>query len=194
MNIVIGITGIFGSGKTTVSSILKKNKVPVISSDEIVHKILKKKIVKNNIREKFGDETINSRGAINIKKLSDIVFSKKERKEEIEKLIHPLVFQEIKKKILDFKKKECKITVVEIPLLFETKSEKYFDKILVVYTSPEVIKKRLKGKYSEEEVEKRWQFQISQEIKKTKADFVIDNSGRYSHTKHQVEKLLKILD
>jgi len=105
MSKVIGITGIFGSGKTTVSSIFQKNKVPVISSDEIVHKILKRKTVKNSIREKFGNETVNHSGAIIRKKLSEIVFSGKEKKEEIEKLIHPLVFQEIKKEILDFKKK-----------------------------------------------------------------------------------------
>jgi len=190
---VIGITGIFGSGKTTVSSILKKNKIPVISSDEIVHKIIETSKIKKLLVKKFGKEILTSENKIDRKKLAEIVFSNKKKKMDLEKIIHPLVFEQIKRKIFDFKKRGCKIISVEIPLLYETKSEKYFDKILVVYTHPDKIKERLKGKFTNKEIERRWKFQLPQKIKIKKADFVVDNSGSYLKTKNQVKNVINLL-
>ena len=193
MSKVIGITGIFGSGKTTVSSILKNKGFPVISSDEIVHQLLKRKDIKDSVIKEFGKDILDENGEISRKRLGEIVFSDSNKMKRLEEIIHPEVFKEINRIILDYKKKKSKIIFVEIPLLFETKAESFFDKVIVVYAHPSVIKKRLQSKFSDEEIERRWRYQIPQEVKKEKADFVIDNSYSFQKTEKQVEKILEIL-
>ena len=194
MSKVIGITGIFGSGKTTVSSILKNKGFPVISSDEIVHQLLKRKDIKDSVIKEFGKDILDENGEISRKRLGEIVFSDSNKMKRLEEIIHPEVFKEINRIILDYKKKKSKIIFVEIPLLFETKAESFFDRIIVVYAHPSIIKKRLQNKFSDEEIEKRWKYQIPQEIKKEMADFLIDNSNSFQKTETQVENILKILN
>ncbi|HOV21982.1 MAG TPA: dephospho-CoA kinase [Candidatus Ratteibacteria bacterium] len=188
----VGVTGIFGSGKSTVTSIFKKYGIEVISCDEIVHFLLEKENIKKKLIKIFGKEIVKD-GKIDRKKISDIIFKNKLKKKELENLIHPLVFKEIDKKIkrdIDKIKKKG-IIIVEIPLLFETKSEKKFDFILVVSASPEIIKERLKEKFSSKEVELRWRNQIPLIYKEKNANFVIDNSGTISQTEKIVKEIIK---
>ena len=194
MSRIIGITGIFGSGKTTVCLILKNKGFPVISSDEIVHQLLEREDIKSLVIKEFGKDVLTEEGKIDRKRVGEIVFSNYEKMKKLEKILHPAVFREIDKKILDYKKKGSKIIFVEIPLLFETKAESIFDRIIVVYAHPSIIKKRLQNKFSDEEIEKRWKYQIPQEIKKQMADFLIDNSNSFQKTEAQVENILKILN
>ncbi len=188
----VGVTGIFGSGKSTVTSIFKKYGIEVISCDEIVHFLLEKENIKKKLIKIFGKEIVKD-GKIDRKKISDIIFKNKLKKKELENLIHPLVFKEIDKKIkrdIDKIKKKG-IIIVEIPLLFETKSEKKFDFIIVVSASPEIIKERLKEKFSSKEVELRWRNQIPLIYKEKNANFVIDNSGTISQTEKIVKEIIK---
>mgnify|MGYP001260416343 FL=1 len=188
----VGVTGIFGSGKSTVTSIFKKYGIEVISCDEIVHFLLEKENIKKKLIKIFGKEIVKD-GKIDRKKISDILFKNKLKKKELENLIHPLVFKEIDKKIkrdIDKIKKKG-IIIVEIPLLFETKSEKKFDFIIVVSASPEIIKERLKEKFSSKEVELRWRNQIPLIYKEKNANFVIDNSGTISQTEKIVKEIIK---
>jgi dephospho-CoA kinase len=185
----IGITGIFGSGKTTVCSIFAREGIPVVSCDDIVHSLLGKKEYVEKIKGVFGKNIIK-RGSPDRKKLGKLIFSDKKKREDLEKLLHPAVFKELRRKILDHAKKND-IIVVEVPLLFETKSENLFNKVVVVTASPEIIKTRLKEKFDEEEVEDRWNNQIPLKLKEEKADYIIDNSGSYEKTLRQVKQLIK---
>ncbi len=191
-SLIVGITGILGSGKTTVSKILKDMGFKVISCDEIVHNILEKKSVINKTKKFFGDDIL-SEGKIDRKKLRKIIFEDLEKKKKLENLIHPLVFDKIKKEIFDTKKKGG-IIFVEIPLLFETKSENLFDRIIVVSAPLKEIKKRLVDRYSQEEIEKIWKSQLPLTYKKKKADYVIDNSGSISETEKKIKRILKGLN
>lgn len=188
--LTVAVTGILGSGKTTVSKIFKKMGVTVISCDEIVRKLLEKKEIIEKVRRIFGDTVIKN-GKINKKKVREIIFENQEYRKKLENLIHPLVFKKIKE-TLDRRKKQG-IIVLEIPLLFETKSEKLFDKIIVVKAPEEEIKKRLSKKYSEEEIEKIWESQLPLNYKEKKADYVIDNSGSFSMTEKQVKEIMNSL-
>lgn len=189
--LTVGITGIFGSGKTTVSSIFKKAGIPVISCDEIVHHLLKKKKIKDRIKNTFGEEVMD-KGEINRGVLSRKIFSDERKRKLLEKILHPEVFKEINKKILDRQKKGG-IIAIEIPLLFETKSEKLVDKIVVVKASRQIILERLKGRFSKEEILKRWKAQIPLKEKEKRADYVINNSLDYSKTLQQTKDLIKVL-
>ncbi|MCD6408662.1 dephospho-CoA kinase [bacterium] len=189
--ILVGITGIFGSGKTSVASIFKKENIPVISCDEIVHQLLEMPQIIEEVKEILGPDVAKG-NKLDRKKMAQIIFSDKEKKTLLENLIHPLVFKEIEKRILDTGIDKG-IIVIEIPLLFETKSESYFDKIIVVSASPKVIKERLKGKFSEEEIEKRWENQLPLSYKEKKADFVINNSSTFNQTYEETKKVIEIL-
>ncbi len=187
----VAVTGILGSGKSTVTSIFAREGIPVISCDAIVHRLLGRKDIAAGIEKRFGKRVIRA-GRIDRKKLAEIVFSDRQKKLELENLLHPEVFREIDKIIFDYNGKSG-IIVVEIPLLFETKSENLFHNVIVVAASREKIKKRLSRKYQEEEIENRWRNQIPLEIKEKKADYCIDNSGSLQDTEKQVKKLIKLL-
>lgn len=184
----VAVTGIFGSGKSAVSEIFRGEGIPVISCDDIVHRLLDRKEFAGRIEKAFGGDVIRN-GRVDRKKLGKIVFSDKAGRLRLEKLIHPEVFREIDKTILDYKGKSG-IIIVEIPLLFETKSENLFKRIIVVTASPEKIKKRLRKKFQEEEIENRWRNQIPLKRKIIKADYCVDNSGSRRDTVKQVKQII----
>ncbi|MCM8786199.1 MAG: dephospho-CoA kinase [Candidatus Omnitrophica bacterium] len=187
-SVVIGITGIFGSGKTTITKILRKWKYKVISCDEIVHHLWEKKSVLKKIKKILGEE-IEIKGKIDKKRIREIIFSDRKKKQELENLLHPMVFDKINKEILDTKKNGG-IIFIEIPLLFETKSEKLFDKIIVVTAPQKKITERLSDKYSEKEIKNIWKNQLSLSYKKKKGDYIIDNSGSIKETEKKLKNLL----
>ncbi len=81
--------------------------------------------------------------------------------------------------------------VVEIPLLFETRSEKRFDSIISVFAPHSVIKERLKKRYTPEEIDMRLKSQMPAKKKIKKSDYVIDNSGSMYETRKQTEKIIE---
>ena len=176
---IIGVTGTFGSGKSTVIQILKEIGYSVIDGDKLVHQILKRPHIKERLALQFG--------AILRDKLAKIVFQDKKKRKELEELIHPLVIEEIEKKIDGLRKEKKNLIVVEAPLLFEAGVEEKFDKIMVVSCSERRILERLRKKgISEEEAKKRIKSQLSLKEKEKRADFVIDNSGTLQRTKSQI--------
>ncbi|MCM8808855.1 MAG: dephospho-CoA kinase [Candidatus Omnitrophica bacterium] len=187
-SVVIGITGILGSGKTTITKILRKWRYKVISCDEIVHKLWEKKSLLKKIKKILGKD-IEKKGKIDKKKVREIIFNDRDKKKELENLLHPMVFDEIKKEILDIKKNGG-IIFIEIPLLFETKSEKLFDKIILVDAPRKKIIERLSNKYSEKEIRNIWKNQLSLSYKKKKCDYIIDNSGLLKETEKKLKNLL----
>jgi len=187
----VGITGIFGSGKTTVSLMFEKEGIPVISCDEIVHRVLRKKKIIREIKSALGN-SVFEKGILSRKKIARIVFEEEAKRENLEGILHPEVFREIERKIFDCGKKND-IIVIEIPLLFETKSEKLFDITIVVSSTLAKIKERLKAKFHEDEILERWNNQIALKEKERKADYVIHNSGSYCKTLQQVRNLIERL-
>ncbi|MCM8770134.1 MAG: dephospho-CoA kinase [Candidatus Omnitrophica bacterium] len=189
----VAITGIFGSGKTTVSTIFKEEGIPVIDCDKLSHQVLAKPGVIPRIRRFFGPEVITKDGRVNRRKLAQTVFPNAQKRKWLENLIHPYVLQQIHQRLLDYKKKKSKIVAVEIPLLFEIEAENLFTRTVVVSTAPEIIKQRLQKSFSSEEIEQRWQCQLPQEYKIKRADFIIDNSRSRSFTRWQVKQTIKEL-
>ncbi len=189
--LAVAITGIFGAGKSTVAGILKEMSIPVVNCDRLAHEILQKPEITEKIRQRFGQEVFNSAGKIDRRRLAAVVFRDKDKRKYLEKIVHPLVFSRLQKKMLDYRKSGSKIVAAEIPLLFETKAEKLFDYVIAVYAHPEVIKQRLKGKFTTDQILRRWKSQWSQEKKKNKADFTVNNSRGISYTRSQVETIIR---
>jgi dephospho-CoA kinase len=191
---ILGITGVFGSGKTTVSRMFKGSGVRIIDADKIVHdRVLRDKRIKKKIIELFGLNVSKSGGGeLDRGKISGIVFNNKESLRKLNLIIHPEVIRIIKYEI---KNSRERIIILDVPLLIESGLFKMADKIIVVSAGLKNIIHRLRRKRRilKEDVLKRRRYQLSLNRKIRMADFVIDNDGTKENTKEQVEKIRRLL-
>jgi dephospho-CoA kinase len=192
--IKLAITGNIASGKSLVESFFREKGVLTIDTDQIVHKLLAEdKTVINKVNEALGGEVLNINGEIDRKKAANIVFSDKNKLEQLEKILHP----EVKKQVYNFfeENKTEKLIAVSVPQLYEAGWDGIFDYVLLVTADDEIRLKRLvqRNNFSEEEAKKRINAQISQEEKIKKADFVIDNSASIEEVQIKIKEVLNKL-
>ncbi|MDD2398232.1 MAG: DNA-formamidopyrimidine glycosylase [Bacilli bacterium] len=133
--LVIGITGPIASGKSTLLSLLKNDGYQTVSSDQIVHQLYQLSAVIDELVKIFGPTILNPQGGVNRKIISLFINEVPQMKKQLEKLIHPLVKQEIAKIIA---KTQANTTLfVEVPLLYEARFEDLFQYVIGVAVSPE---------------------------------------------------------
>jgi dephospho-CoA kinase len=185
----IGLTGIFGSGKSAVAHLMREAGVPVISCDAIVQRLLRTAPVKADIVAAFGREYLTRGGAVDRRRLAARVFRAPADRRRLERIIHPRVFAQLETALDRFRGKDT-ITVVEVPLLFETKSEGLFDKVITVSTPSDIIRKRLSARFSSRDITVRWHSQIPLRKKEARSDYVVDNGSTLRHTRTQVHTIL----
>ncbi len=184
------LTGGIATGKSTVCSLLKSYGFSIIDADLIAKECLNAS--KDELKELFG-QSIFDNGIINRSKLADIVFGSNVQREKLNNLIHPKVRQEIKKAAL----KEDEVGepyIMDIPLFFE--SGEYECKMsVVVYAPKEIQLNRLmkRNDFSEDEAKQRVDSQMDIELKKKKADWVIDNSGNLEQLKKETNKFVEYI-
>jgi len=183
--ISIALTGGIASGKSTVLEMLSK-KFPVIDSDAIVAELYKNKRVCSKIK--------NELGTCDKKELSGIVFNNKNKRTLLEKILHPLVLKEIKSQLKRLKKQNKKIAFVDVPLLFESGSEKKFDYTLCVCcTKSQQIERLHKKGFSRRDALMRINSQMLLKKKIKYADFVIYNNKSLKNTRMQINEFLTTL-
>jgi len=188
---ILGLTGGIASGKSTILNEFKKLGAEIIDSDKIAHEIIiKNKTCYEKIVNNFGRKILNHKNQIDRKKLGKVVFSDVKKRKLLEKIIHPIILNKIKNKIKCLYKKLTtnSIIVIDLPLLFEAGLQKMVDKILVVWVPQKIQINRLmkRDKLSYNSALKRIKSQIPLEKKLKLADYVIDNTKKYSEIKRQV--------
>ena len=201
---VIGLTGGIGTGKSTVSQILKDRGFPVIDLDVISHEVIEFPSVVEKIVQNFGREVLAEDEAGNFtisrEKLGKIIFANKEKRLVLNSIMHPEILKVMHKKILECElgknKKKNKIIFVEVQLLFEVQWEKEFDYILLVAAKRDMQVRRVleRDKRSEEEAWNIINSQMSLDEKREKSDFVIENDGNMDDLNKKVDKFLKSLE
>lgn len=196
---VIGLTGGIGTGKSTVSQILKDRGFPVIDLDVISHEVIEFSSVVEKIVQNFGREVLDEDEAgnctISREKLGKIIFSDKKKRLALNSIMHPEILKVMHKKILECKSEKNKIIFVEVQLLFEVQWEKEFDYILLVAAKRDMQVRRVleRDKRSEEEAWNIINSQMSLDEKREKSDFVIENDGNMDDLNKKVDKFLKSL-
>ena len=185
---IIGLTGGIGSGKTFISKIFNSNNVFVIFDSDLYAKhIMEHNIdVIDMIKEKIGKKSYEG-GFIQTKYISDIIFNDKKKLNELNKIVHPKVLEELKK----FKYNNLnKLIIIESAILFETGIYLQNDyNILVKAPVKDRINRVMnRDKISKVDVLKRISSQWSDSKKIDLADFVIDNIDKL-----ETEKIVKQL-
>ena len=197
--VVIGLTGGIGTGKSTVSQILKEKKFPVIDLDIISHEVIKFPKVVEKIVENFGKEVLeyNNTGnwIVSREKLGRVIFGNREKRLILNSVMHPEILRIMREKILECKK-ENKIIFVEIQLLFEVQWEKEFDYILLVSAEKETQIKRIlaRDKRSKEEALSIINSQMPLDEKKKRSDYVIENDGNIQDLERKIDGFLKKIE
>ncbi|MCT2194079.1 dephospho-CoA kinase [Paenibacillus sp. MB22_1] len=187
----IGLTGGIATGKSTVSRLLAERGAAIIDADVIAREIMEPgHPVLAAVSERFGPGVLHPDGTLNRKKLGEIVFSNPEERKALEALTHPAIRAEMKRRMEELEAADPhRLVVADIPLLYESGLDPLYDQIMVVYVPREVQLTRLmlRDGLSKEAAEQRISAQMDIEIKKERADILIDNSGGLEETKRQID-------
>lgn len=191
--IILGITGTFGSGKTTVAGIFSRLGAEILDADRLAHRyICPGGPVYKKIIGSFGKSILGKGGRVDRKKLAGMVFNDKCLLMRLNDIVHPQVIRGIKSGIKSSRKS---VVVLDVPLLVESGLTKIVDKLIVVNITRGEQFKRIENKMhlSKSDISKRLKCQLPLSEKIRLADFVIDNNGPISKTKRQVLKIWESL-
>jgi dephospho-CoA kinase len=139
----IAITGPIGAGKSAALEAFARHGAATISSDEIVHRLLRSDPeVRRDLVERFGAEVIGDDGA-DRGKIAEIVFNDPDQLDWLEELLHPRVVREnlAWRAEQELRPDPPSLTVSEVPLLYETGADRRFDAVIVI-TAPEAIRRQ----------------------------------------------------
>lgn len=193
--LVIGLTGGFATGKTTVANIFKKLGATIIDADKIAGNILTPgtKVYKNVVAC-FGDDILESNHSINRQKLAQIVFNDPNRLAQLNRITHPAIIDQLKKTIADRKPLD-EIIIIDVPLLVEAGMMNMIDRLVVVEANQEIQIQRAtaRSEISPAQVRDRIAAQLPLEEKLKLADFVIDNNTSLQATEAQVIRIFEEL-
>ncbi len=197
---VIGLTGGVGTGKSTVSRILRERGYDVIDLDMISHEVIRFPQVVEKIVENFGREVLEEDNSENYvisrEKLGKIIFRNKEKRLVLNSIMHPEILTAMRGKILEHKlenKTKNKIIFVEIQLLFEVQWEKEFDYILLISASTDMQIRRILNRDNRtyEEALNIINSQMPLDEKRKRSNFVIENNGSIQDLERKVDEFLK---
>jgi dephospho-CoA kinase len=187
--ILIGLTGGIGSGKTTASNYFQSLGIPVIDSDLIVKRLWKENMeMVQKIEKSFG---FPIKDDLDRKKLAKIIFNNQEKREILNEIVHPYVFQEVEKEKSFYTDRE--LIVIDMPLLIEVGYISKVNYVLVVYVSKETQITRLiqRDELSIEEATKRIKAQMPLDEKKAFADVVLNNETTICDLYYQIDSFLR---
>ena len=189
--LTIALTGGIGSGKTSIASIFKSLGVPIIDSDTISKEIiLPGKPCFKDIVNEFGEEILTNKGTIDRYKLRDIIFNNDKARIKLENITHPIIFKNIDIQTSLINYPYC---LVIVPLLIETKSVKYFDKVLLIDTFKNIQFERVskRDSMSPALLRKIIKIQATRSERLKYADDIIENNNEIGNLNEYINILHK---
>jgi dephospho-CoA kinase len=189
--IAVAITGGIGAGKSEALAAFARHGAAVISSDDIVHRLLQEdESVREALRERFGDAVFAENGEVVRGAIAEIVFADREALDWLEGLLHPLVVEEYmswRERLAELDDPP-RVSATEVPLLYEVGGQDRFDAVVVVTAPPGI-----RGARSEVASEEREPRLLPDSIKVTQADFAYVNDGSLEKLDDFVQAVLREL-
>ena len=177
--LLIALTGGIGSGKTTVSDIFKSKNVPVIDTDIIARQVVEPgKPAYNEMIKLFGDEILDIDKNIDRQALRNLIFTSSEKRLQLEKILHPVIWDEVQNQVKSITATYC---IIVVPLLLENKDKIKpinFNRILVIDTPENLQVERAvtRDNCDESLVKKIMDNQVSRQERTAAADDIILNA------------------
>ena len=190
MTIVLGLTGSIGMGKSTTAKMFAERGVPVWDADTAVHSLYARDGAGVAAIRKLVPEAIVD-GAVDRSALKREISQSADVLTKIEEFIHPLVAADREVFISGCRNDRCAVALVDVPLLFETGSEKQVDAVAVVSTTAELQKARVMERpgMTEAQFEMILAKQLPDAEKRKRADFVI-NTTTLQSANRDVDRVL----
>ena len=171
----VAVTGGIGAGKSEALRAFARHGAAVISSDEIVHDLLRSdEDVRAAVRERFGDGVFGPEGQVDRGRIADVVFADPEQLDWLERLLHPRVVAAYLRWRDDLASRPDPpaVCVTEVPLLYEVGGDTRFDAVVVISAAPEVrVSRQVRP------MQDRERRLIPDEEKLSRADFAYVNDG-----------------
>ena len=186
----VGLTGGIACGKSTVARMLVEKGAVLIDFDGLSRSVQEPEgAVWLEIVRHFGEEILHEDRTIDRRRLGETVFADREKRELLNCLVHPAIFEEWQRRLAEIRARRADAIVVsDIPLLIEAGMKSMVDLVLLVYITPEEQIRRVMARdgSSREEAERRLAAQMPIDEKLRWADIVIRNGGSPEETRQSV--------
>jgi dephospho-CoA kinase len=192
---VCGLTGGVGMGKSTAAGILRTRGAQVVDTDELARQLVQPgQPALAEIQTQFGKNLVAADGQLRRDELARIVFADAAARKKLEEILHPKIRERWLAQIETWRVENHKLAVVVIPLLFETKAESHFQKIICVACSAANQQKRLLERgWTSEQIDQRIAAQMPVEQKIARSDFVIWTDGGMDSHEEQIVRIIASL-
>ena len=189
---VVGLTGGIGTGKSTVSAMLRDLGATVIDADEATRAVQAPGSEGlRRLAAEFGDGILTLGGELDRTRLADIAFNDPEARRRLNAIVHPLVREWMAERQQEAVERGDPVVVMDIPLLFEARGAGAFETVLLVYAPEELQLERLvqlRG-MTADAARARIAAQMPIEEKRRQATYVIENTGDLDDLRRRVERV-----
>jgi dephospho-CoA kinase len=189
--LLVGLTGNIGSGKSTVTRLLSELGATIIDADVLARRAVELGTpAYDRIVSRWGHDIISPDGQLDRGALRRVVFADQNQLEELNRIVHPEV-ERLRDRLIDeARARGDRIVVCDIPLLFEKKMADRFDRIVLVDAPRPLRLERLVRDRGLRETEAMEMIaaQMPAELKRARADFILQNDGTLRQLEHQVHE------
>jgi dephospho-CoA kinase len=192
---VIGLIGGIGSGKSQVAALLGKKGGRVIAGDDLGHEALRQPVIRDRIADRWGKNLLDDKGAINRRRLADIVFADAGERHALEAIVHPWIKERMRQNIEDAQADPAiRFVVVDAAILLEAGWNDLCDRLVFVDAPAEVRRQRIARQrgWTKAEVEAREQAQLPLTAKAVRADYTLHNAASLESLEQKVNDLLQV--
>jgi dephospho-CoA kinase len=184
------LTGSLGMGKSTAAKFFAEEGIPVHDSDAAVHALYEGEAVPLIEAEFPGSVT---GGKVDRAKLAGMVLNDNAALARLEAIVHPLVTASRERFLSEAQAKGVPVVVLDVPLLFETIAQSRCDAVVVVSAPPDLQRQRALQRpgMTDEKFAALIAKQMPDAEKRRRADFIVDNSKDFEHTRAQIREILR---
>ncbi len=190
---LLALTGGIGCGKSTVSRIFYEVcHWQIIDADKICHELYEQNNAEltEPLISRWGTVILDQNQKINRQEIGKIVFGNPEELDFLNRVLHPMIFDEVKRRKTKAEENHCTVAVLDAPLLYECAWEHCAETVVAVWAPAEIQYRRLRERgWNHEQIQKRLAAQMSAEQKMKQADYAIINNGSLDWLQRQIKIL-----